>query len=70
MDLKTARLCLDCEEIFEGESRCPRCDGKAWHPIVGWIKPMQEAERILVRWKDASHLSEPYQRKRLAGVAR
>jgi hypothetical protein len=58
MDLGIARLCLDCEEIFEGKSRCPRSDSKTWHPIMGWIRPMGEAERRLVRWKDFLQLAE------------
>ena len=45
MDLRMARLCLDCEEIFEGKSRCPRCDSETWHPIMGWIRPMGEARK-------------------------
>ncbi len=50
MDLRMARLCLDCEEIFEDKSRCPRCSSETWHPIMGWIRPMSEAEtRVTMR---------------------
>ena len=50
MDLRIARLCLDCEEIFEGKPRCPKCESESWHPITDWIKPMGEARaRILLR---------------------
>lgn len=69
MDLRMARLCLDCEEIFEGESRCPRCGGEAWHPIMGWIRPISEAERKVVRRKDILVLAKPLPRERLTGTA-
>jgi hypothetical protein len=44
MDREMARLCLDCEEIFEGNSRCPKCGSEAWYPIMGWIRPTSEAQ--------------------------
>jgi hypothetical protein len=69
MDLRMARLCLDCEEIFEGKPRCPRCDSESWHPIMGWIRPMGEAERRVVRWKDGLTLAEGPQRELLTGTA-
>jgi hypothetical protein len=52
MELKMARLCLDCEEIFEGDSICPRCGSESWHPIMGWIRPLSEADRSVVRSND------------------
>ena len=69
MDLKMARLCLDCEEIFEGKPRCPRCDSETWHPIMGWIRPMSEADRRVVRRKDVLVPSERYPRELLTGTA-
>ena len=69
MDLKMARLCLDCEEIFEGNPRCPRCDSESWHPIMGWIRPMSEAETRVVRWKDVLTLAEGPQRELLTVTA-
>ena len=69
MDLKMARLCLDCEEIFEGKPRCPRCDSETWPPIMGWIRPMSEADRRVVRRKDVLVPSERYPRELLTGTA-
>jgi len=43
MDLSMAKLCLDCEKIFDAELRCPRCGSESWHPITAWIRPMDEA---------------------------
>ena len=55
MELGSARFCLDCEEIFEGAKRCPKCGGEAWHPIMNWIRPMSEAERRrVVKLRDVS----------------
>jgi len=58
MDLRMARLCLDCEEIFERNPRCPKCGSGSWHPIMRWIRPLREAEKKVFRWKDALILSE------------
>jgi len=69
MTLKMARLCLDCEEIFEGKSRCPRCGSETWHPIMGWIRPMGEASRRVVRRKDVLFLAKRPHRELLTGKA-
>jgi hypothetical protein len=69
MDLRIARLCLDCEEIFEGKSRCPRCGSETWYPIMGWIRPMSEAEIRVVRKKDIFVLAKPAQSEQFAGTA-
>jgi hypothetical protein len=69
MDLRMARLCLDCEEIFQGNSRCPRCDSESWHPIMGWIRPMAEASKRVVRRKDILVLAGRRQREQLTGTA-
>jgi hypothetical protein len=69
MDLRMARLCLDCEEIFEAKRRCPRCDSESWHPIMGWIRPMAEASRRVVRRKDILVVARRPQGKLLSGAA-
>jgi hypothetical protein len=69
MDLRMARLCLDCEEIFEGKPRCPMCGSESWHPIMGWIRPMGEANRRVVRRKDVLVLAKSPQRELLSGTA-
>ena len=69
MDLRVARLCLDCEKIFKGGARCPRCDSKAWYPIMGWLRPMSEAERRSVRRKDVLVLARRPQKELLTRAA-
>ena len=69
MDLKMARLCLDCEEIFEGKPRCPRCDSEFWHPIMRWITPMAEANIRVVRGKDVLVLGKRPQGEMLTDAA-
>ncbi len=55
MELGSARFCLDCEEIFDGAERCPKCGSEVWHPIMNWIRPMSEAERRrVVKLRDVS----------------
>lgn len=68
MDLKSARLCLDCEEIFEDRPRCPRCDSESWHPIMGWIRPIDEATRRVVRRKEILVVAKRPQRELLTGT--
>jgi len=70
MTLKMARLCLDCEEIFEGKSRCPRCDSETWYPIMGWIRPMSEAQiEVSRKKKNILILTRPPQKELLTGTA-
>ena len=46
IELKRARLCLDCEMIFEGPA-CPACTSGSFVPVTRWIRPTvrQESER-------------------------
>jgi hypothetical protein len=69
MDLKMARLCLDCEEIFQGKLRCPRCGGNSWHPIMRWIETMGEVDGTFVRRKNVLVLAKRPQSDRLIGAA-
>lgn len=43
MQLRNARLCLDCEEVHE-EMRCPTCASDAFSYITRWI-PMADRRR-------------------------
>lgn len=43
MELRNARLCLDCEEVHE-EPRCPICGSETFSFISRWI-PAAAAER-------------------------
>ena len=55
MVLENARFCIDCEEIFEASTSCPKCGSEVWHPIMNWIRPMSEAERRrVVKLRDVS----------------
>jgi len=36
--LHSARLCMDCEAIFE-EARCPRCSSESFYPLSRWVRP-------------------------------
>jgi hypothetical protein len=35
--LELALFCLDCELIFSGTERCPRCADKAVWPLNQWL---------------------------------
>lgn len=43
MQLRTARLCIDCEEVHD-ESRCPVCASETFTYLVRWI-PSDERRR-------------------------
>lgn len=40
MQLRTAKLCIDCEEIFQREDRCPKCGGSEWKWLSHWLVPI------------------------------
>lgn len=43
MDLAKVKLCVDCEEMWEGnEQQCPRCASKSWAWLSKWVPPMSE----------------------------
>jgi len=42
MNLKRAKVCLDCEEIFEGHDQCPKCGGTAWTYLSRWLNRSYE----------------------------
>jgi hypothetical protein len=44
IDLRRARLCLDCEAIFEGP-QCPACTSESFVPVTRWIRPMDAPAR-------------------------
>lgn len=35
--LEHALFCLECEVIFSGLVRCPRCSGEVVWPLAGWL---------------------------------
>jgi hypothetical protein len=44
MNLRNARLCLDCEELHT-EERCPVCASEASCFLIRWIPPNNDDER-------------------------
>ena len=38
MELRRARLCLDCEMIFDAP-QCPACASSSFIPVTRWIRP-------------------------------
>ncbi len=50
IQLKNARICLDCDTVFE-DSRCPRCSGVSFHPLSTWIRPAIAAEPVAMAKK-------------------
>ncbi len=37
MKIEEAKICLDCDEIYEGASYCPNCSGRIGWPLKQWI---------------------------------
>lgn len=44
MQLRVARLCLDCEEVH-AEDRCPRCISEHYALLTTWL-PVEERRRF------------------------
>ena len=40
VELRRAKLCLDCEGIFQGP-RCPACTSESFVPVTRWIRPSE-----------------------------
>ena len=66
MQLRNARLCLDCEEVHDAQ-QCPACASEMYAPITRWVAPGAArplARRAVVvargnlpgvdRWREAS----------------
>lgn len=47
MKIEEAKICLDCDEIYEGSSLCPNCGGRIGWPLREWIGSMgRETEEM------------------------
>ncbi|HEY7172838.1 MAG TPA: hypothetical protein VH417_18430 [Vicinamibacterales bacterium] len=62
MQLRTARLCLDCEEVHEGQ-QCPVCASESFVYLTRWV-PVEE--RRVRRQRPASVVPEPSRTARWA----
>jgi hypothetical protein len=45
MQLRTARLCLDCEEVHDA-MRCPSCASETFTYITRWIPAPERRNRV------------------------
>ena len=62
MQLRVARLCLDCEEVH-AEERCPRCISEHYALLTTWL-PVEERRRF----RRASRIAARPRRNGLLGV--
>jgi hypothetical protein len=46
--LEEALFCLDCELIFAGTARCPRCGDEVVWPLAQWLSRPPAAEPATV----------------------
>ena len=44
MQLRSARLCLDCEEVHDA-SQCPACTSEMYVPITRWVPAPERRNR-------------------------
>ncbi len=55
MKLRDARLCADCEEVYEAEgclyAACPSCGSKSFYLVSRWIPTLNDFERFAVELK-------------------
>jgi RNA polymerase subunit RPABC4/transcription elongation factor Spt4 len=57
MQLKVARLCLDCQEIH-AEDRCPVCTSEAFGFMTRWVKIDTAPSRVAPHEKTAGRTSK------------
>ncbi|MEW5745249.1 MAG: hypothetical protein AB1805_07435 [Nitrospirota bacterium] len=57
MKLRDARLCLDCEEVYQAEgvlsATCPVCGSESVTLLCRWVPTMREFEQVTVETKAA-----------------
>ena len=58
MQLRVARLCLDCEEIHDQQT-CPGCSSESFAYISRWI-PAPERRRTRPRAQESGEAAEVY----------
>jgi len=44
MQLRNARLCLDCEEVHDAQ-QCPACASEMYAPITRWVQAPERRTR-------------------------
>jgi hypothetical protein len=44
MQLRNARLCLDCEEVHDAQV-CPACTSEAYVPLTRWVEAPERRAR-------------------------
>jgi hypothetical protein len=57
MQLRNARLCLDCEEVHDAQ-QCPVCASEMYAPITRWVAAPER--RTLARAEPSSSRAEIY----------
>jgi hypothetical protein len=57
MQLRNARLCLDCEEVHDAQ-QCPACASEMYAPITRWVQAPERRTRS--RTEPSSSRAEIY----------
>lgn len=63
MKLRDARLCADCDEVYEAEgiyARCPSCGSESFALISRWVPTLHDFEKWL---NGRTHEAEAYKTK-------
>ena len=60
MKIENAKLCMDCEEVFEKAENCPHCGSSSWWYLCRWVPSIRGGEEAFLyvypkkkdkRWK-------------------
>ena len=56
-----ALFCLECELIFAGTTRCPRCDDAPVWPLTQWLPPLRASSDGLSLTERGAYSQRPAQ---------
>jgi RNA polymerase subunit RPABC4/transcription elongation factor Spt4 len=49
--LTRAKLCMDCDGIFEAGDTCPKCGSMTWEHLRNWVEPFSVRKSDRAAWR-------------------
>lgn len=48
MKVGMAKICLDCEELFDCGEHCPRCGSPSWWYLRNWLPRLKGGDDVCI----------------------